>query len=449
MMSDDIKHIIRKIEGIVEVFLLSLMYYYMWKSYYRTTYTFPLFGKGKIVLLGIYLLIGLIIFSFCESFQFGHLKLVDVVISQWISVLIMNFIAYIQLSLMSNAMITLWPVLVLTVSDFVVTLGLCYLFTAFYHKYNMPRKMVLVYENENAISLKNKMNSRGDKYLIATSVKSSEGLEAIKSKIQGHDAVVINDVPSEIRNDVLKYCYSQGIRTYEVPKISDVITRGAEEITLFDTPLLLIKGNGLSIEQRAVKRLLDIILSIIVMIPGSIIMLIVAIAIKIEDGGPVFYKQTRVTRGGRTFDILKFRSMIVDAEKEGHSIPAISGDPRITRVGKIIRPSRLDELPQMINILKGEMSFVGPRPERVEHVIKYTEEIPEFEFRNKVKGGLTGYAQIYGKYNTSAYDKLRLDLAYIENYSLVLDIRLILMTLQIIFKKESTEGFDQVKNEKM
>ena len=144
-------------------------------------------------------------------------------------------------------------------------------------------------------------------------------------------------------------------------------------------------------------------------------------------------------------DILKFRSMIVDAEKEGKSIPATDHDPRITKVGRFTRATRIDELPQILNILKGDMSIVGPRPERVEHVEKYSVDIPEFDYRMKVKGGLTGYAQIYGKYNTSPYDKLRLDLMYIENYSLMLDIKLILQTIRIILKKESTEGFDKAE----
>ena len=174
-------------------------------------------------------------------------------------------------------------------------------------------------------------------------------------------------------------------------------------------------------------------------------MAVVAIAIKLEDGGPVFFRQDRVTLGGKVFSILKFRSMIVDAEKDGRSIPATGRDPRITKVGNVIRATRLDELPQLLNIIKGDMSIVGPRPERVEHVEKYCKDIPEFALRTKVKGGLTGYAQIYGKYNTSPYDKVRLDMLYIENYSLMLDIKLILMTIRIMLKKESTEGFEKVE----
>jgi lipopolysaccharide/colanic/teichoic acid biosynthesis glycosyltransferase len=138
--------------------------------------------------------------------------------------------------------------------------------------------------------------------------------------------------------------------------------------------------------------------------------------------------------------------MIVDAEAKG-VIPATDHDPRITKVGRFIRACRADELPQLINILKGEMSIVGPRPERVEHVEKYKKLVPEFVYREKVKGGLTGYAQIYGKYNTTALDKLKYDLMYIEEYSFFLDFKIILMTVRILFEKESTEGFDKVITE--
>jgi len=194
-----------------------------------------------------------------------------------------------------------------------------------------------------------------------------------------------------------------------------------------------------------VKRILDLVLCLIAMIPATPIMLLVALAIKLEDGGPVFYKQKRASLDGKVFEILKFRSMIVDAEKEGHSIPATGRDPRITKVGRFTRATRIDELPQLLNIIKGDMSIVGPRPERVEHMELYGREIPEFDFRTKVKGGLTGYAQIYGKYNTSPYDKLRLDMMYIENYSLMLDVKLILLTLRIMLSKESTEGFEKAQ----
>ena len=218
---------------------------------------------------------------------------------------------------------------------------------------------------------------------------------------------------------------------------------------LFDTPLLLYRNNGLTFEQRFIKRAMDIVLSGVLLVLTSPIFLIAAVAIKLYDGGPVFYRQTRYTLNYKKFDIYKFRSMIVDAEKDGKSQPATDKDPRITPVGRVLRATRLDELPQFIDIFIGNMSLVGPRPERVEHVEKYTEEVQEFACRLKVRGGLTGYAQIYGKYNTSPYDKLQLDLIYIQNYSILLDIRLILMTIKIMFMKESTEGFTEERKKEI
>jgi exopolysaccharide biosynthesis polyprenyl glycosylphosphotransferase len=208
---------------------------------------------------------------------------------------------------------------------------------------------------------------------------------------------------------------------------------------------MMCRNRGLRLEQEFIKRTLDITVAVIGIVLTSPIMLITALAIKICDGGPVFFKQNRVTKGGKIFNVLKFRSMIVDADKDGAK-KAESGDDRITPVGKIIRPVRIDELPQFFNILFGDMSLVGPRPERVENVYEYTKMYPDFNLRHRVKGGLTGYAQIYGKYNTTPEDKLKMDLIYIEQYSIFLDIKLLLMTIKILFMKESTEGFDAKAN---
>ena len=169
-------------------------------------------------------------------------------------------------------------------------------------------------------------------------------------------------------------------------------------------------------------------------------MLVTAIAIKAYDGGPVLYSQKRLTTGGRVFKVYKFRSMIVDAEKKSGATLAKKNDSRITPIGKFIRKVRIDELPQLINILKGDMSFVGPRPERPEIAQKYEKTMSEFKYRLKVKAGLTGYAQVMGKYNTTPYDKLKLDLMYIEHQSLMLDLRIFFMTVKTCFIPEATEG---------
>ena len=211
-------------------------------------------------------------------------------------------------------------------------------------------------------------------------------------------------------------------------------------MNLSDSPLLLSKNDGLQIEQKIVKRLLDIAISAVGLLITSPLFLLIAISIKCTDRGPVFYKQKRLTQGGKEFKIYKFRTMIQDAEKGGRAVLARDEDDRILPVGKILRRLRLDELPQLWNILKGDMSMVGPRPERPELMAEIVEEIPEFVYRLKVKAGLTGYAQVYGKYNTTAYDKLKLDLTYIRNYSIFLDLKLILMTPKVMFLKESTEG---------
>lgn len=443
--NEDKRDLIRHGEAFLQVAVLTILYYLVWRTYGLEVFP-AYYGRGKYVLMGIYAVIIFLLFHYSDSFGYGSSKLTDISVSQCIAIFLVNFLTYWQLSLIANVMINPLPMLLLTAIDIVVCVVLCYVYTAFYHNRFGARDIVMIYGTENALDLEAKMAVRNDKYNIVKKIHVSEGIDAICKEIGKYESVLINDVPAEMRNDIVKYCYRNAIRVYAVPKISDIIIGGAEEICLFDTPLVLVKGMGLNLEQRLLKRTMDIVLCSIAMIVAAPIMLVVAIAIKLEDGGPVFFTQKRATLNGKTFDILKFRSMIVDAEKYG-VIPATDKDPRITKVGNVIRATRIDELPQIINILKGDMSIVGPRPERIEHVEKYSKDIPEFYYRLKVKGGLTGYAQIYGKYNTSAYDKIRLDLMYIEKYSLLLDIKLILMTLQIMLRKESTEGFKDEKKE--
>ena len=305
------------------------------------------------------------------------------------------------------------------------------------------KEMLVLYDSYPPDAFLCKMAGRKDKFRATKIVNVSVGMEELEPMILDAESVLVYDVHSETRNKLIKFCFEHNVRAYSTTKVSDILTRGAERIHVFDTPLLLYRNNGLTFEQRFFKRLLDIVVASLMLIFSSPFLLISAIAIKLYDGGPVFFLQDRCTLNGKVFKIHKFRSMVVDAEKDGISVPAGERDPRITPVGRVLRATRLDELPQLIDILAGNMSFVGPRPERVEHVEKYTEEIPEFAYRLKVPGGLTGYAQLYGKYNTSAYDKLQLDLMYIQNYSLLLDIRLILMTVKVMFMKESTEGFTE------
>jgi len=439
-----IKSLLRGLDGLLEVLLLAIAYYFIWRRGYAAEPFPAYFGLGKYILAGVYALLVTVLFFAFDGFKFGYLKATDALISQWLALVISNFITYWQLCLIANKIITPTPMLMLTVVGAAICFVCVLAFTWLYHQIYTPKNMAMIFGRDNAITLKFKMETRPDKYAIKKLIPVEDGFESICRQIVNYDAIIINDVPAQIRNDILKFCYQNRIRTYVTPKISDIIIRGGTSITLFDTPLLLVKGNGLTPAQQVFKRLLDLALCLPAIVVALPFMVIVAIAIKLEDGGPVFYKQARASLGGKVFDILKFRSMVVDAEKYG-AIPATDKDPRITKVGRFIRATRLDELPQLLNIIKGDMSIVGPRPERVEHMEKYGAEIPEFAFRTKVKGGLTGFAQIYGKYNTSPYDKLRLDMMYIENYSFIQDIKLILMTIRIILKKDSTEGFDKAE----
>ncbi len=439
------KSLIRSLEGFLEILILTVVYYITWRRGYENDLFPAYFGYGKYVLAGVYALLVLVLFFAFDGFKFGYLRRFDALLSQWISLFIANFITYWQLCLIANVVITPVPMLMLMLSGTVIVLVCVIFYTWLYHRIYVPKNMAMILGRDDAVTLKFKMETRPDKYHVGKLISVEEGFESICQQIVNYDAVIINDVPAQIRNDILKFCYRHQIRTYVTPKLSDIIVRGATSITLFDTPLLLVKGNGLTPSQQLCKRIMDLVICLPVAIVALPFLLLAPLAIKLEDGGPVFFKQKRASLGGEEFEILKFRSMVVDADKIGNRSGATTNDPRITKVGKFIRATRIDELPQLLNIIRGDMSIVGPRPERMENMSDYCKDIPEFDFRTKVKGGLTGFAQIYGKYNTSPYDKLRLDLMYIENYSFVLDIKLILMTIRIMLSKDSTEGFDKVE----
>ncbi len=333
----------------------------------------------------------------------------------------------------------------------VQSIALCFLIIPLVNRYRktFPPLQILEVYGDRGNALENKINGRPDKYHVARTVNIAEGFDKVYSAMTNYDAVLINDIQAEQKNKILKECFRCDKRVYFTPKISDIISKRAEEINLFDTPLYLCRNNGISPIQLAFKRFLDILFSLVGLVLTSPILLVTAIAIKLEDGGPVFFRQERATLDGKKFSILKFRSMIVNAEQDGRPHPAGENDDRITKVGRVIRSTRIDELPQLINIIKGDMSLVGPRPERIEHVRKYMEDIPEFSFRLKVKAGLTGPAQVFGMYSTQPLDKLKMDLFYITNYSLLLDIQIIFETVKILFQKDSTTGFTEEQQKEM
>ena len=366
----------------------------------------------------------------------------DVFYSLTLALLCTNVVEYFEITLINRWFLSPGPMIEMTGLQLILIIIWIWGSRYIYSKLYRARKLLVIYgDRDPGDDLIHKMNSRKDKYDISGKVHSSVGEREIHKLMRNYDGVIIWDLPSMERNRYLKYCFAHSIRCYVSPKISDIILMGSDRIHLFDTPLLMSRNMGLSIDQRAAKRVMDIVISGIGIVITSPIMLIIALAVKLYDRGPVFYFQERLTVGGRSFMICKFRSMCVDSEKNGARL-ASKHDSRITPVGKVLRNLHLDELPQLFNVFKGDMSLVGPRPERKTIMREYEKELPEFYYRLKVKAGLTGYAQVYGKYNTTPYDKLKLDLFYIENYSFLLDIKLIFMTVKIFFQKEVSEGVD-------
>lgn len=440
---DQYKRILRFLAAIFVIVSSTGIFISIWKEYYNAGIVFPFYNKGHWLMAVVYAFFLFLFFYIYGGLKFGYLKRGNVIFSQLLAVFCANAMGYIQTVLLSARFVNIIPMLAITVIDVIMILIWACVVDYVFKKMFPPRKLLLLYEEYPPEEMLLKIGSRKDRYEIEALLNVEEDWNKITECIDKCEAVLIYDVHSSLRNRILKYCYAKSVRVYLTPKISDILVRSSENIHLFDTPLLLSRNSGLTFEQKFIKRGMDIVFAIVVLVVTSPFMILTALAIKLYDGGPVFFRQDRCTINGKVFSIHKFRSMIVDAEKDGISIPASEKDPRITPVGNFIRKTRLDELPQVFDILSGNMSVVGPRPERVEHVEKYTKDIPEFEYRLKVKGGLTGYAQIYGKYNTTAYDKLKLDLMYIQNYSVLMDLKLILMTVKIMFMRESTEGFDE------
>ena len=449
------KRLIRAAFCFTLLFVHALLFWCVWRGYYSLLMETQYWKKGHWMILAFYLFWSFILPRVYGGWKVGYLRIFNVIYSQILGIIMTNVLMYCLVTLLTKHFENAIPLIIMTVCQFLLISIWGVVSTRLYRLAYPPRKVLLVYGEHPALGLMKKIGSRTDRFEIGEMVHIPNGsgelktdetewgeIREIEKKIALYDGVVICDIPSHERNQILKYCYGKGVRCYTTPKISDLIIRSAESQHMFDTPLLLSRNNGLTIEQRVIKRVVDIILSVIALIPALPLMAVTALLIKIEDGGSIIYKQKRLTQDGREFYVYKFRSMREDAEKDGVARLAGEHDDRITKVGRVIRAIRFDELPQLLNILKGDMSIVGPRPERPEIAAEYEKEIPEFAYRLKVKAGLTGYAQVYGKYNTTAYDKLKLDLMYIQNYNIRLDFEIMFKTVQILFIRESTEGME-------
>lgn len=416
---------------------------------WTTGYAESLFSnKGNYVVILSYVLLFTVFSSLYGAFKIGISRIHEIIYSFSLAIVFTNAIMYLELSLIARELVKIPPMIVGIIYQILVVTLCSFCANTIYFKLYPPRRVIVVFGDDVAgFELIHKMSKIADRFHIDKGINvNTTDLASIKKQIDKYEAVLICGIDKNLQKQILSYCYTNEKRSYLLPDITDIIISNSYNIQISDTPVLMSRNRGLTLEQKIIKRIMDLVISAIAIIVTSPIMLVCAIAIKLDDGGPILFKQNRITINGKIFNVLKFRSMIVDADKDGAK-KAVNHDDRITRVGKIIRACRMDELPQLFNILRGDMSLVGPRPERIENVYEYSKKYPEFELRHRVKGGLTGFAQLYGKYNTSPEDKLNMDLIYVETYSLLLDIKLLILTFKVLFMRESTEGFNNKANE--
>lgn len=400
------------------------------------------------VTLVTFVVVGLAMMAAYGGYDIGKRKSKPIIYSLSLATIITDFVTYIQLSIMNvnaanNPTFKLENIgtLVLTV---VIQVAVIIIMTYFgnyvYFRINRPEKCCVITSSQK--SLNNVMSGvkKFKKQFKVCDIADYHSNNIYKT-IMKNDTVFLYDIPVEKRKELIEYCYRNNKNIYFNPEIADIVEMNADHVVLDDVSLVGAPAHELSLEQRFLKRAMDLIISGIAMVISSPIWLICAVSIKMYDGGKVFFKQNRATKDGKIFQVYKFRTM----KENVNNYSSVKDDDRITPVGKILRKIRIDELPQLLNIIKGDMSLVGPRPEMLENVYSYTKELPEFEYRLRVKAGLTGYAQIAGKYNTSPRDKLILDLMYIEKYSIWRDIKLLFQTLIVFFKSDSTEAFGTEK----
>lgn len=428
------------------IVLLMIPFLICWTLYYEPRTTTVGSKQVSVLVMIIFFFICYYFGQRLDCFRVSILQIRDVIFGEVLATMITDIIMYILIWMLSIHLPNLIPGLITWGGQCVIGVIWAYVMHQSYFFTHPPLRTIVIYDER--MGMENLIHTYGLEKRF--NIKTVYPVESIMDKLEvmeEFDAAFLCGIHSRERNIILKHCINHKIKLFMIPRIADVMMRGSEQIHMLHLPILKTQRYKPSIEYQIIKRTMDIVVSGIATIVLSPLFLITAIAVK-SDGGPAFYKQKRLTKDGKVFEILKFRSMRVDAEKySGAVLSAGENDPRITKVGRIIRACRLDELPQLLNILKGDMSLVGPRPERPELQKEIEKEVPEFGLRFQAKAGLTGYAQVYGKYNTTFYDKLLMDLMYISKPSILEDLTIMLATVKILTSKESTEGVGEGKEE--
>ncbi len=428
---------------VLNIICLTFPFACCWYGYYSRQMQSSFYRRGNLLMITLYMVVYFLFARVYNGFLVSVNRISEMVYSQVLAALVTDGISYLVIALLVKGFPNLIPGILAIGGQILLSALWCYTAHHWYFRSFPPSKTIIVYDvREGMESLINQYDLER-KFQVEEIIQVKECLENL-DKLNEVDTVFLSGIHSHDRNIILKYCIEHDVRAYVVPRVGDVLMSGAQQVHLFHLPMLRVGRYEPTPEYLFFKRLIDLMMAGVATVILSPIMVITAIAIKAYDKGPVFYKQTRLTKDGKEFGVLKFRSMKVNAEKDGVArLSSGENDPRITPVGRIIRKCRIDELPQLLNILKGDMTIVGPRPERPSIAADYEKVMPEFHLRLQAKAGLTGYAQVYGKYNTTPYDKLLMDLMYISHPSLLEDLMIMFATVKILFMPESTEGVEE------
>lgn len=428
---------------VLNIICLTFPFACCWYGYYSRQMQSSFYRHGNLLMITLYMVVYFLFARVYNGFLVSVNRISEMVYSQVLAALVTDGISYLVIALLVKGFPNLIPGILAIGGQILLSALWCYTAHHWYFRSFPPSKTIIVYDvREGMESLINQYDLER-KFQVEEIIQVKECLENL-DKLNEVDTVFLSGIHSHDRNIILKYCIEHNVRAYVVPRVGDVLMSGAQQVHLFHLPMLRVGRYEPTPEYLFFKRLIDLMMAGVATVILSPIMVITAIAIKAYDKGPVFYKQTRLTKDGKEFGVLKFRSMKVNAEKDGVArLSSGENDPRITPVGRIIRKCRIDELPQLLNILKGDMTIVGPRPERPSIAADYEKVMPEFHLRLQAKAGLTGYAQVYGKYNTTPYDKLLMDLMYISHPSLLEDLMIMFATVKILFMPESTEGVEE------
>ena len=435
------KHdLLLRIVKVLDAALITIPFALCWYLYYAERVYSPFYSKGNILVVAMFFVAYITFGRIYDAFRMSMQRVSEVIYAQFLAAGASDLLMYVVIWLLTKHLPNILPGVAALIGQILLAVVWAFGANKWYFSTFPPQETAVIYDVRHGMEKLISQYGMDNKYKVVLTASAEECLNDL-SMLNGIKVVFLSGIHSHDRNIILKYCIANSINVFVIPRIGDTILSGARSIHMFHLPMLQVSRYSAQPEFLFMKRVIDIVVSLIAAIILSPVFLITAIAIKATDHGPVFYKQIRLTKDGKEFKILKFRSMRVDAEKDGVArLSTGENDSRITPVGKIIRACRVDELPQLFNILKGDLSIVGPRPERPEIASQYCEEMPEFALRLQAKAGLTGYAQVYGKYNTTPYDKLTMDLMYIAHPSIVEDLKIMLATVKILFLPESTEG---------